>query len=105
MAIFYYKCAVCDCTFRTKKVDPSHCDILAKKLMSVPSVKYMEKTDPFMNTSTLKDMDAITLERSRNHSRDHELDGLIQENREHTNPHDNQWLNKAGKKRSKMDDL
>ncbi len=105
MAIWHFKCEICGQVFRTKKTEPSHCDKLAKKLMSIPQVKYMEKSDPFMGSSTLKDMDAITLERSRNYSRDHELDELIQENKEHTNPHDNAWLTKNGTKRTKMDDL
>lgn len=105
MAIWNYNCAICGCTFRTKKSNPEHCGIGAEKLLSVPSIKYMEKADPILGISALKDMDSITLERSRNHSRDHELDELIQENREHTNPHDNQWLTKDGLKRKAISDL
>lgn len=104
MAIWMYECEECGVQFKTKRANPEHCGKISKKLMNRPSVKLLEKEDPFFGKSNLVGSDAIFLERSRNYSRDHETQDLIEMNKDHTNPEKQGWV-VDGRSRRKIDDL
>jgi hypothetical protein len=71
--------------------------------MTAPTTKFMEKTDPEKGKSVLVGQTAILKERARNHSRDVELDDLIQNN-ERELAHQNGWLKSDGTRRKAIDD-
>lgn len=75
--------------------------------LSVPNQKYMVKSNIHSGASKLKDQDKILKERSRNYSRDREIDDNITINK--LNGLDAQvatnLLNSKGLKRRKIDDI
>lgn len=88
----------------TKTAAPHHCLILAEQLLTAPQTLFKEKQDPENNKSALVGQQKILKERARKHSRDIEMDDLIQNN-EKDLAFQNNWLNKDGKKRKAIDDL
>lgn len=122
MPLRLYKCP--ECGYEQKRMDkksepklPPYCkrcytqdekEVRTKRVIGAPQAKFMEKVDAFKNKSNMKDQQKILLERSREHSRDHGLDDLIQTN-EADLAKKNQWLveNSDGslRKRKKIDDI
>lgn len=78
-----------------------------EEVIVAPNQKFMISADPEMGKSKLKDQEKMLKERSRNHSRDVNIDENIQINR--LNGLDEQvarsFLNKKGEKRRKIDDI
>lgn len=122
MPLRLYRCPDCDYEMKRfdKKSEPKlspycvrcytneECMTRTKKVIGAPSAKFMEKTDVNKNMSNMVGQQKELLERSRNHSRDHGLDDLIQEN-ESKIAKDNNWLvensNGSLRKRRKIDDI
>lgn len=99
-----WRCPECGLDFKTKAKYPSHCgDVQAEMVITVPTTKFMEMTDPEKGKSVLVGQTAILKERARNHSRDIELDDLIQSN-EKDLAFQNGWLKKDGTRRRAIDD-
>ena len=104
MAFKIHKCPICGLEFKTKKSEVfCSCGELCEIQLSAPQTKFMEKVDPNSDKSALVNQQKILKERARAHSRDNELDVLIQ-----SNPADdavkNSWVGKDGSKRKKMED-
>lgn len=72
-------------------------------VITAPQTKFMEKIDPERGKSNLVGQSAILKARARNHSRDVELDDLIQGN-ERQLAHQNGWLKDDGTRRKAIDD-
>lgn len=105
MPFRWFKCTQCEEKFRSRSEHPTHCgDALAEMLVSAPATKFMEKTDQDRGKSSMVGQEKILKERARNHSRDVELDDLIQGNDKKT-VQDNQWITSTGQKRRAIDDL
>lgn len=104
MPIRWFKCTKCEKEFRSKKENPVHCEgYYSELILKAPNFK-MQETDPKTGKVRMQDQDKILRERARNHSRDNDLDDLIQKN----NPNDakkNAWINEKGEKRKAIDDL
>lgn len=64
----------------------------------------MEKTDPERGKSVMVNQMKILRERARSHSRDVEMDDLIQNNEKQVG-FQNGWVKKDGTRRKKIDDL
>lgn len=77
------------------------------EILAAPNPKFMEASDAFHGKSRIKDVNKILKARSRNFSRDNEIDENIQLNK--LNGLDGHvarnFLNKNGVKRKKVDDL
>ena len=78
-----------------------------EEIISAPNQKFMVSANKATGTSKLKDATKVLTERSRNHSRDHDIDNNIQLNK--MNGLDAQvatnLLNSKGEKRRKIDDI
>lgn len=72
--------------------------------LEAPQAKFMEPRDKAKGKSVLKDQNKLLKERSRNHSRDQELDELITMNSKDLAVK-NKWVNEDGRKRKKIDDI
>jgi hypothetical protein len=104
MPIRTWKCQECGLEFKTKSTYPTHCgDAKADLVMTAPTTKFMEKTDPEKGTSAMVGQTSILKERARAHSRDVEMDDLIQNN-EKDLAYQNGWLKKDGTRRKAIDD-
>ncbi|MCG3175430.1 MAG: hypothetical protein MOGMAGMI_00359 [Candidatus Omnitrophica bacterium] len=86
-----------------QKID-EECAFLSPKI-SCPSSKFMVKVNSATNKSKLKDSDKMLKERSRNHSRDVDLDDVIQLNKTNSFAVSNNFLNEKGERRKKIDDI
>jgi hypothetical protein len=75
-----------------------------REVLAAPTAKMMEVIDKETGKSRLKDQMKILKERTRNYARDREADDLIQANRNNGIERSG-FLNKDGKKRTKLDDL
>ena len=107
MAVNYFKCIKCGEVIRSMKKDPSHCDSIMERILVAPQVKFEEYSDHVAKEKgkkQLKDQKKMLLERARNHSRDNDLDDLIQQNNDGI-AIKNQWMDENGKKRRKIEDL
>lgn len=78
-----------------------------EEVISAPNQKFMVSANKATGTSKLKDSDKVLRERSRNHSRDVDIDNNIQINKANgldasvaTN-----LLNSKGERRRKIDDI
>jgi len=103
MPLKLWECPLCGAQVKTKQTEPMHCDTLCKVVLTTPSVKMMETTDPERGKSELKDQQKILKARARQHARDVEMDDLIQTN-ESTIAHQNRWVMPSGQRRKKIDD-
>lgn len=110
MPLRMWTCKKCKVDLTTFNKSPicEGCDKEMETVLQAPKAKFMEKTSVSKNTSNMKGQQKELLERSRNHSRDHGLDDLIQEN-EIKVAKDNKWLvensNGSLRKRRKIDDI
>lgn len=104
MPLRWWRCPRCKEEYRTKRETPLHCDTPSESLITAPQTKFMEKTDPEKGKSALVGQQKILKERARSYSRDHELDDLIQKNPKNDAVINN-WVNKDGIQRKKVDDL
>jgi len=76
--------------------------------ITIPSTKFMVCVNSETGKSKLKDMDKILKARARNHSRDVNLDDVIQTNKAVDGTEANvqrALLNNKGKRRTKLDDI
>ena len=103
MPLRLFECTECGMQFKTKKPKPLHCEVEAMPLMTVPGTKFMEKQDQDKNRSAMVGQENILRERARKHSRDVEMDDLIQKN-ERELAHQNGWINEKGTRRTAIDD-
>lgn len=76
-----------------------------KEVLKSPGSKMMECANKATGKSKLKDMKKILTERARNHTRDVELDDVIELNRHNKFGTKQNLLNRVGQKRKKIDDL
>lgn len=107
MPLFNYRCSGCGSERETFKKSPQCCGQSMQKLLSKPSVKFMEPRGPEAKErgkSVLKNQDRILRERTRNHNRDVDMHGLIQSNPPEVSQQSG-WLNEKGEKRRKIDDI
>lgn len=86
-----------------KKLDPAEWDVV----LEAPNQKFMELRDPEKGISRLKDQHKILKARSRNYSRDHDLDENIATNLAHGMDAQvtRSFLNSKKEKRRKIDDI
>ncbi len=79
-----------------------------EEIIMAPGSKFMECTNKATGKSKIKGLTKMLKERSRNHSRDVDLDDLIQTNRQVEGTETNikmNFLNEKGEKRRKIDDI
>lgn len=103
MAIRMFKCNICGIEFKTKKEKPTHCDNYAELIITTPVVKMLECVDKDTKKTVLLNQEKILRERARRHSRDNELDELIQTNNDEVCKQ-SQWVKSDGTKRKALDD-
>lgn len=115
MPLRIFQCPLCGSKRETLRKKTPRCNhnqdeegepielIEMEQLLTSPTTKMMETTDPYTKKTRLKDQTRILKERARNHSRDVEIDEMIQLNRNNhlTGIH---FLNKSGERRKKVDD-
>lgn len=104
MALKKWKCQKCKQETETFKNAPVHCELPMQLELEAPQAKFMEPRDKAKGKSVLKDQNKLLKERSRNHSRDQELDELITMNSKDLAVK-NKWVNEDGRKRKKIDDI
>lgn len=116
MPLRYFECPICGYIRETLRNKTPKCNhnqeeegeplplVDMEELMVPPQTKMMEKVDPYTGKSRMKDQQKILKERARNFSREHELDELIQINK-NNDLAGTQFLNKEGKRRKKVDDI
>lgn len=104
MALKYFRNIISGEVIRSLK--PMDLELFEEVLVA-PNQKFMISANSEKGTSKIKDQDKMLKARSRNFSRDHEIDDNIQINK--LNKLDAQvatnLLNRDGRKRRKIDDL
>jgi DNA-directed RNA polymerase subunit RPC12/RpoP len=105
MPLRLYKCENCGEQFKTKTQEPVHCAGFKSLLqLTAPQISFYEKTDAEKGKSALVGQTKILRERARKHSRDVDMEDLIQNN-ERQIAQQNGWITKDGTKRKAIDDL
>lgn len=104
MALKNWKCQVCNETFGSFDAAPEHCEKPAKVCFHAPQAKFMEPRPGKPGKSILKNQNKILKARTREHSRNFELDELIANNSE-VLAKQNQWITDKGRKRTRIDDI
>lgn len=117
MGLKIYECPICKFEHKTLKTlsEPVLCEDVNKNYtekcstlilsMNCPSTKLVEIADKATGRRKLKDMDKVLKERSRNHSREVELDDNIQINSDNKFQVSRNLLNEKGERRRKIDDI
>ncbi len=111
MPLFSYQCKECEEVKETFKKNPTcECtgsEVAMEKFLSAPGLKMMEPRGPEAKErgkSVLKNQNKMLRERTRNHSRDCDLNDLIQTNAPEVVEAAG-WLNSNRTKRRKIDDI
>jgi len=102
MALKYYRCKESGQIIKTLKNLKQ--DLNYEELYLAPNGKFMICSNEATNKSKIKDLDKQLKIRARNHSRDNEIDELIQLNKENKIGVNN-FLNNKGERRKKIDDI
>jgi len=86
-----------------KSLDPE----LWEEVICAPNQKFMVSANKATGKSKLKDATKVLTERARNHSREHDLDEVIQLNRANGLKAQvkQSFLNEKGERRKKVDDI
>lgn len=113
MPVRYFECPECGAMTRTlKRVKPTcvHAETAKsypmEEVLVAPELKFQEYKDHVAKEkgkAQLKDQDRILRERTRSHSREHEMHDLVQSN-DREEAVRNQWINEDGSVRKKIDD-
>jgi hypothetical protein len=115
MPLRYYKCPLCGYERETLRNRVPQCNhnqeeegipvplTAMEEIITAPDAKMMEVVDKNMGKSRIKDQMKILKERSRNYARDVEADDMIQMNQKNGIERSG-FLNKEGKRRTKLDD-
>lgn len=103
MALRNWICKTCQEATRTFSSAPVHCDVPMILQLSAPQAKMMEARAPGAK-SVLKDQTKMLRARSRDHTRNFELDELIANNSKDIAVK-NQWVTKTGRRRTRIDDI
>lgn len=103
MALRIWQCKTCNEVIKTFKNDPIHCNEIMDLQLAAPQAKMLEPRTPG-GKSVLKDQNKILRARSRDHTRDFELDELIANNSKDL-ARKNMWITDKGRKRTRIDDI
>lgn len=103
MPLRLWECTVCGHQLQSKKDGNQHCNQVMTQVITAPLTKFMEKTDADRGKSAMIDQQKTLKERARKHSRNTDLDDLIQGN-ERELAVKNQWVREDGTKRKSIDD-
>lgn len=116
MPLRYFKCPACGHETETLRNKTPKCNhgqeeegmpfplSEMEEVLVPPNTKLMETVDPVTGRKRVKNQQKALLERARNYSRDKEIDELIQMNKDNELT-GKQFLNKDGKRRTKLDDI
>jgi len=105
MPLKLWECSLCGELFKTKVRNPTHCpEAVCREVITPPSAKFLEKINPDGTRRQMVGQAKILRERARAHTRDVELDDLVQKNSVDV-ALQNRWIKDNGQTRKKIDDL
>lgn len=104
MPIRTFQCQSCKKQFRSKQEQPRHCEMPADNVLVAPQTKFMEVTHADKGISRMVNQDKMLKSRARSHSRDVEMNDLI-ENNPREEAIKNGWIREDGQTRKAIDDI